>query len=174
MRICNWLQASKRCCTPKEPPKVIPSFQPQHKLAKTRRKFDDAPCRSRDDAYYKTALYATTLTEEQAKANAGHRTMPLFAADQKTSNKGGAADCTKNQYSTGALAPGLMVCYFSWNCFFACVQQGQLKATVQFDNNRRCCTMALVVLHLRRSNLECFTRRANACRSCGACSANVR
>lgn len=106
--LASHLQASIRCCTPEKPPQVIRTFQPLQKLKKTKRKQVNTTYRSRQEAYFNNALYASTVSDEQACNNKGHCHIPLFAADQKTSDKR-TDDCTKLKYSAGALAPGIMV-----------------------------------------------------------------
>ena len=102
------VQAAQACCSRSKPPSVRPSFQPRHMHAASARTPQLTPVSSREEGYYRTGVSSSAVTDEQAEQGKGHREMPLFAADGKKRKKG-EDDCTKHKYSSGALAPGLMV-----------------------------------------------------------------
>lgn len=95
------------------------NFQPVNKLSKSKRVPDPRPCRSADEAMFRSGVHVGHLSDEQARVNAGLQRLPLFAADSKTSNKSGN-ECTKHKFSAGSLGPGLMVVRFYQTFHIAC------------------------------------------------------
>lgn len=127
------VQAAKACCGRSKPPSVLPAFQPRNMHAATERKPLETPIASREEGYFRTGVASSAVTDEQAKEGLGYRKKPLFAADSKKRKKS-EDDCTKHKYSSGALAPGLMVCRFAVLRFLCigtlCMQILQLQCNV--------------------------------------------
>jgi hypothetical protein len=64
---------------------------------------------SSEEAYFRTGMWTAAGNHEGGDSNGGLlRGMPLFAADAKRRRKG-LGDCTKHQYASGALNPGVLV-----------------------------------------------------------------
>ena len=141
-------------------PTVLRNFQPRHRLASTRRHYQATPIRSEDEAYYRTGLSSSAVTQEQASKGEGWRSMPLFAADAQRKDKG-ADDCTKHLYSSGALAPGLMV----RPRVDYCVARGGMQV-LAFHS----ASAARITESVTRSVSiqQCLQQRRHSCRWCGA------
>lgn len=96
------------CYTPSGAPVVRESLQPQHVHAFTRR-VAAPPARSEEEGYFRTGLYSSYVTPEQAARGTGYRNLPVFDADSNRSVKDKAGVCTKHKFASGALSPGLQV-----------------------------------------------------------------
>jgi hypothetical protein len=80
---------------------------------------------SSEEAYYQTGVWTAAGQHEPVEGNGGMlRSKPLFATDAKKRRKT-HGDCTKHQYTSGALNPGILVrCGVSnssaWSPFALC------------------------------------------------------
>ena len=105
------MQAAIACFAPKREPTVIPTFQPADFHAKCPRAAPVSDMRTADAGYFLTGVRPPTCAatpEKEPSAGEPRKPYPLFAADAAASSSNDAG-CTKHQYASGMLGPGLLV-----------------------------------------------------------------
>ena len=104
------LQAAIACFEPKAPPSPIEDYQAAQQHAKSARAVPAAAVTSSEAAYFRCGAFssANPASTEDAQEGKARKPYPLFAADA-TSDGGKESCCTKHQYSSGLLGPGLLV-----------------------------------------------------------------
>jgi hypothetical protein len=86
---------------------VQPHFQPRH-LQATQLRFHDSAAATADEGFYKTCIWSSAVTPEQAALGEGCRQALLFAADAGK-RLPGDDNCTKLKFASDALGSGLLV-----------------------------------------------------------------
>jgi hypothetical protein len=92
----------------KKQPEALPRFQPRDPHAKTHRNLPGTEIRSEQEGYFRTGVFTSAADPTDVTRGMGRRQYPLFAADAQLLRHEDT-NCTKKQYSSGRLSPGLMV-----------------------------------------------------------------
>jgi hypothetical protein len=102
------LQATISCHEAKKQPEALPQFQPRDLHAKTHRNVPARDIRSEQEGCFRTGVFSSAAGPADAARGMGRRQYPLLAVAAQLL-KHEDTNCTKKQYSSGRLSPGLMV-----------------------------------------------------------------
>lgn len=100
------VQAARLSYIPRGVPFVHDNWQPKDYHATTNAHHTTEAAKSKEEAYMRSGIWSSGVTQDQASRGEGYRKRPHSISDSQRRPK---RHCSKKQNSSGNLSPGLMV-----------------------------------------------------------------